>query len=93
MAGTATADGGALAAMEARAVREKRRATFSAALGCGAGFLAAALWLALPPLWRVLNGDWSARVLPSLAALAGACAGVGLWRALGSDGAFDWSCG
>jgi hypothetical protein len=61
----------ALAAMEARAVRDKRRATFSPALGYVSVSLAGALWLVLPPLWRVLNGEWSARILPSLLALGG----------------------
>lgn len=61
----------ALAAMEARAVRDKQRTTYNSTLGSVSLFLAGALWLALPPLWRVLNGEWSARILPSLLALAG----------------------
>lgn len=63
----------ALEALEARAIREKQLSTFSAALGSGALFSFALLWLLLPPLWRVLNGEWSSSILPSLLALAGEC--------------------
>lgn len=61
----------ALEALEARAVREKQRSTYSSTLGSVALFAFAALWLALPSLWSVVNGDWSPRLVPSLLALLG----------------------
>ncbi|TYZ61175.1 hypothetical protein PybrP1_012391 [[Pythium] brassicae (nom. inval.)] len=61
----------ALEALETRAIREKQLATYSPALGSVSLFSFAVLALALPSPWRVLNGEWSSRVLPSLLALLG----------------------
>ncbi|RLN47475.1 hypothetical protein BBJ28_00004220 [Nothophytophthora sp. Chile5] len=61
----------ALGAMEARAIREAQLETYTSALGSAALVLVALLWFSLPPLWSVLNGEWSAAILPSLTALAG----------------------
>lgn len=68
------ADGGAeaLRAMETRAIRETQLETYTSNLGSVALALAALLWLTLPPLWSVVNGEWSAAILPSLLAIAGA---------------------
>lgn len=62
----------ALDELEARAIREKQLATYNTALGSASLFSFAVLALTLPSPWRVINGEWSSRVLPSLLALCGA---------------------
>lgn len=62
---------GALAALEARAIREKNLTTYSTALGSTALSLFVVLGFALPSPWKVINGEWSSSILPSLLALAG----------------------
>ncbi|KAF1774618.1 hypothetical protein GQ600_16168 [Phytophthora cactorum] len=61
----------ALLVMETRAIRETQLETYTSNLGSVALVLATLLWLTLPPLWSVINGDWSAAILPCLLAIAG----------------------
>ncbi|CEG42706.1 Uncharacterized conserved membrane protein [Plasmopara halstedii] len=61
----------ALRDMETRAIREAQLETYTSNLGSVALMLAAFLWLTLPPLWSVVNGEWSSAILPSLLATAG----------------------
>jgi hypothetical protein len=61
----------ALRAMETRAIREAQLETYTSNLGSLALVLSALLWLTLPPLWSVVNGEWSAAIMPSLLAIAG----------------------
>ncbi|TMW63778.1 hypothetical protein Poli38472_002719 [Pythium oligandrum] len=59
----------ALAALEARAIRDKARLTYNTTLGSVCFFLVVVLGFSLPSPWRVLNGEWSSRFVPSLLAL------------------------
>lgn len=61
----------ALEALEARAIREKQCVTYSTSLGSGSFFVFVVFGLALPSPWKVLNGEWSSSILPSLLALGG----------------------
>lgn len=61
----------ALDTMETHAIREKQRTTYNATLGSFAFFLFVVLELTLPSPWKVLNGEWSSSILPSLTALGG----------------------
>lgn len=61
----------ALEALEARAIREKQRVTYSSSLGSASFFAFVVLYFALPSPWKVLNGEWSSSILPSLLALGG----------------------
>ncbi|CAH0519056.1 unnamed protein product [Peronospora belbahrii] len=60
-----------LRAMESRAIRECQLETYTSNVGSMALLSATLLWLTLPPLWSVVNGEWSAAIKPSLLALAG----------------------
>ncbi|KAG7401660.1 hypothetical protein PHYBOEH_011614 [Phytophthora boehmeriae] len=60
-----------LRAMEAHAIREAQLETYTSSLGSVSLVLATLLWLTLPPLWSVINGEWSAAISPSLLAIAG----------------------
>lgn len=61
----------ALCAMETRAIRKAQLETYTSSLGSIALLMVAFLWLTLPPLWSVVNGEWSSAILPSLLATAG----------------------
>ncbi|KAF4317871.1 hypothetical protein JM18_007339 [Phytophthora kernoviae] len=60
-----------LRAMEAHAIREAQLETYTSSLGSVSLVLATLLWFTLPPLWSVVNGEWSAAIVPSLLAIAG----------------------
>ncbi|KAI9922298.1 hypothetical protein PsorP6_001748 [Peronosclerospora sorghi] len=60
----------ALRAIEARAIRETRLETYTSTLGSVALVVSMLLWLTLPALWSVVNGEWRADILPSLVGLA-----------------------
>uniref|UniRef100_K3X6G3 Transmembrane protein n=1 Tax=Globisporangium ultimum (strain ATCC 200006 / CBS 805.95 / DAOM BR144) TaxID=431595 RepID=K3X6G3_GLOUD len=59
----------ALDAMERDAIREKQLATYNSTLGSFAFFLSVLLHFTLPSPWKVLNGEWSSAIVPSLLAL------------------------
>uniref|UniRef100_A0AAV1TW85 Transmembrane protein n=1 Tax=Peronospora matthiolae TaxID=2874970 RepID=A0AAV1TW85_9STRA len=66
------ADGAeALRTMETHAIREAQRATYTSNLGSMALVTASLLWLTLPPLWSVVNGEWSSSIGRCLLALTG----------------------
>ena len=67
------ADGAeALRTMETHAIREAQLATYTSNLGSMMLVLATMLWMTLPPLWSVVNGDWSSTIWLCLLAIAGA---------------------
>ena len=61
----------ALHAMESRAIREAKLETYTSNLGSMALLLATMLWLTLPSLWNVINGEWNTTLQPSVLTIAG----------------------